>query len=45
MTPFFCSFLLIDFAVKLNVLYLLTFEQMNNKRILKSREKIWKSLC
>ena len=35
---FLYNFLLIDFAVKLIVLNLLTFEQMNNKRACKSKK-------
>ena len=38
---FLYNFLLIDFAVKLIVLNLLTFEQMNNKRVCKSKKNIW----
>ena len=41
---FFYSFLLINFAAKLIDLYLLTYEQMTNKRVCKSRKSTWESI-
>ena len=40
---FLCSFLLINFAVKLLVLNLLIYKLMNNGRVCKSRKKIRES--
>ena len=41
---FFYSFLLINFTVKVcGFINLLTNEQMNDERVCKSRENIWKN--